>query len=151
MTIKYNCGLIYQWLRQYRLVYQQTKFINKPEKKLLLERQFIIVAGIFQPSVSYSAISTWLDEIAEEVKSRLKNNNSEHSIFSTSSKKFFFCKNNNIDDNFWSAAEARQIKCILEKIIFSQLSVDKLRQFLIIMGLDTPCYDDDVSYFRLFN
>ncbi|EFN72858.1 hypothetical protein EAG_04244, partial [Camponotus floridanus] len=118
LTVKYYFGLIYHWLKQYRLVYKQTKFIYMPKEKLLLEKQITIIAQYFQPYVSYSIIDTWLNNIAQKVLSHLKNKYPTHSIFSTC-EQFIFWRNNNINDNFWNPAEANQIISILDEIIFS--------------------------------
>ncbi|EFN70235.1 hypothetical protein EAG_10480, partial [Camponotus floridanus] len=53
-TPEYYFGLIYQWLKQYRLAYKQIKFIYMPKEKLLLEKQITIIPHCFRPHVSYS-------------------------------------------------------------------------------------------------
>ncbi|EFN63134.1 hypothetical protein EAG_10866, partial [Camponotus floridanus] len=121
LTVKYYFGLIYHWLKQYRLVYKQTKFIYMPKEKLLLEKQINIIVEYFQPYVSYSVLDKWLNDVAQEVLSCLKNKYPTHSIFSTPFEQFTLWRNNNINDNFWNLTEAKQIMCILDEIMFSDL------------------------------
>ncbi|EFN74751.1 hypothetical protein EAG_01931, partial [Camponotus floridanus] len=121
LTIKYNFVLIFHWIRQYRLIYVQNKFITLPKEKLLLEKQITIIVQYFLPYVSYSDIDMWLNDITQEILYRIKNKHPTHSIFSISSEKFIFWRNNNIDDNFWNPIESRQIISILEEYIFSEL------------------------------
>lgn len=149
MTIKYNFGLIYHWLRQYRLVYKQTKFLNMPKEKLLLERQFTIIAQYFQPCISYSIIDTWLVNIVQEVLSRLKIKYPMHSILSMFSEKFTFWRNNNISDNFWNLIEAKQIMYTLEEIIFSELGAHQLQKLLVTLDIEAK-HIHYVSYFMLY-
>jgi len=103
----------------------------------------------FQPHVSYSAIKMWLDNISQEVLDRLKMKHPAHPIFSTSTEQFLFWRNNNINDHFWDPTETMQIMCVLEKYIFSELDIHKLRQLLIISDLEDK-YIDCVSNFTLY-
>ncbi|EFN63417.1 hypothetical protein EAG_09178, partial [Camponotus floridanus] len=121
LTVKYYFDLIYHLLKQYRFAYKQIKFIHMPKEKKLLEKQITIIAQYLQPSVSYSIIDTWLDDIVQEVLSRLENKYPTHSIFLTSSEQFTLWRNNNINDHFWNQTEAEEIMCILKEIIFSNL------------------------------
>ncbi|EFN72862.1 hypothetical protein EAG_04248, partial [Camponotus floridanus] len=121
LTLIYNFGLIFHWIRQYRLIYKQIKFIHVPKEKLLLEKQVIIIAQYFHSYVPYSIIDRWLNDIVQIVLSRLKNKYATHSVFSTSSKQFTFWRNNNINDNFWNPIDANQIISVLEETIFSEL------------------------------
>ena len=109
-----------------------------PEEIQLLERLLIIVAQYFQSHVSYSIIKTWLDDITQEVLSRLKNKYPAHSIFSISSEKFSFWRDNNINDNFWNKKESTQILYNLQEFISSEL-IYKLHQLWIALDLDDTC------------
>ncbi|XP_029677206.1 uncharacterized protein LOC115244008 [Formica exsecta] len=124
------------------------KFMKMPKIKLLLEKQLTIVAQYFQPHVSYSAVKTWLDGIAQTVLSRLKNKYPAHSICSTTLEQFSFWRDNNIDDNFWNEIESRQIMWILEKYIFSELKIYKWHQLLITSDLKADCIKYNAECFR---
>lgn len=128
---------------------QANQIFRYAKKKLLLERQFTIIAQYFQLYVFYSIIDTWLDNIVQEVLSRLKIKHPMHSIFSLISTKFTFWKNNNIDDNFWNPIEAKQIIYILEEIIFSELGAYQLQKLLVTLNIETN-YIHYVSYFILY-
>ncbi|EFN60839.1 hypothetical protein EAG_04699, partial [Camponotus floridanus] len=121
LTVKYYFDLIYHWLKQYRLAYKQIKFIHMPKEKQLLEKEITIIAQYFQPSIPYSIIDTWLDDIVQKVLSRLENKYPTHSIFLTSSEQFTLWRNNNINDDFWNKTEVEEIMCTLKQIIFSKL------------------------------
>ncbi|EFN66698.1 hypothetical protein EAG_04582, partial [Camponotus floridanus] len=124
LTIKYNYELIFNCLTQFRFMYKQTKFIFKPIKKQLVERQVAIVAQHFQSHISYLVIKTWLDNIAQDVLLRLKIKYPSHSIFSTSSEQFLFWKTNNIYDNYWDPTESAHIMRTLEEYVFSHSGID---------------------------
>jgi len=119
-----------------------------PKEKLLLEKQITIIAQYFQPCVSYSIIDTWLNDIAQEVLSRLKNKYPTHSVFSTTCEQFTFWRDNNINDNFWNPAEAKQIMCILDEIILSDLIVHQVHQLLITLDVEEK-FMNYVSYFLI--
>jgi len=125
-----------------------------PKEKLLLERQITIIVKYLLPHVSYSDIDTWLDDIVQEVLSRLKDKYSTHSIFSISSEKFTLWRNNNIDDNFWNLTEAKQIIDILEEYVFSELEISqKLFELFITLDNDSKYINYNynyVSYFTLY-
>lgn len=146
MACVYNFGVILRCLKQYRLLQKRENFINKPEKKQFLERLLTIVIEYFQPHVSYSTINIWLDDIVQEVLSRLKKKYPAHSIFSTSSEQFSFWRNNNIDDNFWEPTEARQIMREIEEFIFSELEVHKLRQLWTTLDLEDKIHVSYINY-----
>jgi len=137
LTTKYNFGLIFQWIRQYRLINEQNEFINLSKEKLLLERQIAIIIQYFLPCVSYSDIDAWLDNITQEILCRLKNKHPAHSVFSISSEKFICWRYNNIDDNFWIPREGRQIIRILEEYIFSELEFQKLFELFTTLDVDS--------------
>lgn len=114
-----------------------------PKEKQLVEQLFIILAQYFRPRISHSVVKTWLDEVVQEVLSRLKIKYPTHPIFSVSPEKFSFWRDNNIDDNFWDEREAKQIMCILEQYIFSEeMETDKLFKLWILLDLE-----DKLSYY----
>jgi len=88
-----------------------------PKEKRLFERLIIIMAQHFQPCVSYSVIETFLDDIAHEVLSVIKNKYPKHSILSTSLEQISFWRDNNIERNFWNRKEAMQIIEILDDFV----------------------------------
>ncbi|XP_072755826.1 uncharacterized protein [Anoplolepis gracilipes] len=103
-----------------------------PKEKQLFEQQLIIVAQYFLPNISYSIIKTWLDNIAEEVKSRLKDKYPTHEIFSTSPEQFSIWKETNIDDHIWTdKTDVTSIMSILEEYIFSDLKIDDLYELIM--------------------
>jgi len=148
LTNNYYFGLIFDCLIQYRFLYKQVKFLNKPREKQLSERQLIIMAQYFLPRVSYSVIDTWLDGIVQEILLRVKNKHLTHSISSIPLEKFSFWRDNNIYDNFWELTEEKQIMSILEQYIFSDLDISELYELLMISDLEFK-YLHFVSYFRL--
>ncbi|XP_072750402.1 uncharacterized protein [Anoplolepis gracilipes] len=129
LTSIYDLGIFFRRLKQHRVMYKTDKYMNMPKEKQLFERLFTIAIQYFQPHVSYSAIKTWLDEIAKEVLSRLKNIYPAHSIFSTPDDQFFIWRDNKIDDNYWNETEARQIMNVLEEFVFLDLKDHKLLKF----------------------
>ena len=68
--------------------------------------------------ISFSYIETLLDNITQKVLNYLRNEHPAHSIFSTSNEQLSLWKHNNINENYWNTIEAKQIKNILDKIIF---------------------------------
>ncbi|KAL6419617.1 hypothetical protein ACFW04_013705 [Cataglyphis niger] len=121
LTREYYLKLTCHYLKQYRFIHNQIKFMFKPKTKFLLEKQFTIIAQYFQPHVSYCAVKTWLDEILETVLDRLIEKYPDHSFFSTTTfEQFPFWRNNNIVHNFWNEEESRQIMGILEEYLFCE-------------------------------
>ncbi|XP_050459348.1 uncharacterized protein LOC126855586 [Cataglyphis hispanica] len=147
LTLEYYFKLIFYYLKQYRYIYKQMKFMNKPETKFLLEKQFMIVVKHFQPHVSYSAVKTWLDEIAQTVLSRLMEKYPAHSIFSATSEQFSFWRDNNIHDNFWNETESKQIMCILKEYIYSELEI---HQLLLTLDLEAKYIKYISGCFRIY-
>jgi len=130
-------------------MYKQTNFIFKPIEKQLVERQVTIVAQCFQPHLSYSVIKTWLDDIAQDVLTRLKIKYPSHPIFSMSSEQFLFWKTNNIYDNYWDPTESTQIMRTLEEYVFSHFGINKLFQFLSLIIPDLDAKYKNVKNFTL--
>lgn len=97
--------------------------MSLPQEKQTLEYAATIVAQWCQPGkhISYSHISSLLDNIANQVKELLKEQYPNHSIFSTPEEKFHFWKTNVIDDNQWSVLESRQITDALCEVLFRRL------------------------------
>jgi len=149
LTSKYNLELIFNCLIQYRYIYKQTKFLIKPIEKQLPERQVTIVAQYFLPYLSYSVIKTWLDDITQDVLTRLKIKYPSHPIFSTSSEQFLFWKTNNIFDNYWESTESTQIIRALGEYVFSHFGLNKLFQFLSLIIPDLDAKYKNVRNFTL--
>ncbi|XP_050459532.1 uncharacterized protein LOC126855710, partial [Cataglyphis hispanica] len=136
LTREYYLKLTCHYLKQYRFIHKQVKLMSKLKTKFLLEKQLTIIAQYFQPHVSYWAIKTWLDEIAQTVLSRLMEKYPAHSIFSATSEQFSFWSDNNIADNFWNETESRQIIDVLEEYIFCDLVIYKLPRLMKILHLE---------------
>ncbi|KAL6420200.1 hypothetical protein ACFW04_013820 [Cataglyphis niger] len=149
LTREYNFKLIFYYLKQYRFIHKQIKFMNMPETKLLLEKQLTIVAQYFYPHVSYSVVQTWLDDITQTVIFHVKSKYPSHSICSTTLEQFSLWKDNNINDNFWDETESRQIMCVLEKYIFSKLEIHKLYKLLMISDIEAK-YIKYIGCFRRY-
>ncbi|XP_029677207.1 uncharacterized protein LOC115244009 [Formica exsecta] len=150
LTREYNIKLIFYYLKQYRFIYKQMKFINKPKTKLLLEKQLTIVAQHFQPHVSYSGVKMWLNGIAQTILCRLKSKYPAHSILSTTLEQFSFWRDNNIDDNFWNETESKQIMCILEEYIFSELEIYEFHHLLKALDLEAKYIKYIAGCFRIY-
>ncbi|KAL6427798.1 hypothetical protein ACFW04_008316 [Cataglyphis niger] len=136
LTRKYYFMLIFYFLKQYRYIYKQMKFMNKPDTKFVLEKQLMIVVQYFQPHVSCSAVKTWLDGIVQTVLCLVKIKYPSHSIFSVTSEQFSFWRDNNIHDNFWNERESKEIMCVLEEYIFSKLEIHQLLRILDLEAKD---------------
>ena len=110
-------------MKQTHLKDEWQKFISLPPKQQTLERGATFVAQWSQPekNVSYLAISSILDNIAEQTKEFLREQYPGHSIFSVSNERFNFWKNNIIDDNQWNVTETRQITDALCEVLFVKL------------------------------
>ncbi|XP_029165615.1 uncharacterized protein LOC114936539 [Nylanderia fulva] len=100
------------------------RYIEKPEKKQLLEEVCTFIAQRIQPrkDVCYTNVSASLDTIAQEVLNYLRVKHPNHSIFSTSEETFSYWKSNNIADNHWDETESTQIMDTLQEYIFSILN-----------------------------
>ena len=122
-------------MRLCRLVYKLTEF-RKFSKQKVTERLFTIVAQYFYLRISYSIISSWLDDIKQKVLIHLKNKHPALSIFSTSSEQFSAWRDNNIDDNFWDPTEAMQIIHILgEFLLFHFEMREQLQELCLLLDL----------------
>ncbi|XP_043512452.1 F-box only protein 21-like [Frieseomelitta varia] len=123
LTHRYYGLKIIRYLKQTHLKDEWQKFISLPSKQQTLERGATFVAQWSQPekNVSYLAISSILDNIAEQTKEFLREQYPGHSIFSVSNERFNFWKNNIIDDNQWNVTETRQITDALCEVLFVKL------------------------------
>ncbi|XP_050465091.1 F-box only protein 21-like [Cataglyphis hispanica] len=148
LTREYYFKLIFYYLKQYRFIHEQMKFVKMPKTELILEKQLLIMAQYVQPHVSYSAINTWLDSITRTVLSRLKNEYPRHSICFTTSEKFSFWRDKNIEDNFWNEIESRQIMRVLERYIFSELEIPELHEILMTLDFEAEYIEQVAEYFR---
>ena len=89
-----------------------------------------------------------VDTITQDVKNCLRKEHSSHSLFSISDEQFSFWKENNINETYWNITEAKQIKNILDKIIFN---VDFYEKNPWISSNECNEKDEYVRYFRMFN
>lgn len=119
LTQQYYGKKVFQYLLRFTLKKKWDEFMNRPEDQQFLEIIATIMIQWYQPKkyISSSYIETLLDKIAEEVLKYLKKDYPAHSMFSRSNQ-FCFLKHN-INNNCWNEIEAKQIKCILDKIIFN--------------------------------
>ncbi|XP_072749860.1 F-box only protein 21-like isoform X2 [Anoplolepis gracilipes] len=120
LTQKYYSIKILQYLLRVNLTVEWKIFINRPEKRQLLETMIPIMMKWYQPNkyICSSYIETLLDKIANKILMYLEKEYPQHSIFWMTSKDLFFWKHNTINGNYWNETEAEQIKCILDRIIF---------------------------------
>ncbi|KAK1133940.1 hypothetical protein K0M31_011727 [Melipona bicolor] len=123
LTHRYYGLKIIRYLKQTHLKDEWQKFISLPLKQQTLERGATFVAQWCQPekNVSYRAISSILDNIAEQTKEFLREQYPGHSIFSVPNERFNFWQNNIIDDNQWNVTETRQITDALCEVLFVKL------------------------------
>ena len=123
LTHRYYALKIVRYLKQSHLKDEWQKFISLPPKQQILERGATIISQWSQPNkhVSYSHISSLLDNIADQVKELLRQQYPAHSIFSAWTDQFTYWRNNIIDDNQWSVTETRQITDVLCKVLFEKL------------------------------
>jgi hypothetical protein len=111
------------YLKHYHLRCVWRKFRNRPAKQQLLEEIVTLFADWMQleEDISYSHIQTELDNIAEQVKIRLKVKNPMHPIFSATPEQFSYWKYNNIDKDEWDNKDGKQILDILCKVASEKL------------------------------
>lgn len=123
LTHKYYALKIVRYLKQSHLKDEWQKFISLPPKQQILERGATIISQWSQPNkhVSYSRISSLLDNIADQVKELLRQQYPAHSIFSAWTDQFTYWRNNIINDNQWSVTETRQITDVLCEVLFEKL------------------------------
>jgi sugar phosphate isomerase/epimerase len=75
----------------------------------------------FEKDISYSHTETELDNIAEQVKIRLKIENPMHPIFSATPEQYSYWKYNNISENEWNNKDGKQILDVLCKVVSEEL------------------------------
>lgn len=123
LTHRYYALKIVRYLKQTHLKDEWKKFLSLPPKQQTLERGATIVAQWSQPErhVSYFAISSALDNIAEQTKELLREQYPNHTIFSIPTERFNFWKNNIIGDNQWDVTETRQLTDALCEVLFKRL------------------------------
>ncbi|XP_012142186.1 F-box only protein 21 isoform X2 [Megachile rotundata] len=123
LTHRYYALKVIRYLKQTHLKNEWQKFISLPRNEQTLERGATIVAQWSQPEkdLSYSSISSALDNIAEQTKELLKEQYPSHTIFSTPAEQFNYWKNHIIDDNQWSISETKQVTDALCEVLFKKL------------------------------
>ncbi|EZA46637.1 hypothetical protein X777_04147, partial [Ooceraea biroi] len=107
------------------------EFMNRPIKQQILEEAATLVAQWFQPEqhISYSYVTTELENIAQQVMERLEVVNPQHQIFSVSREQISSWKSNNIDKDEWNNSDAREILNILSEILFQKQKFQGIRTF----------------------
>ncbi|KAH0944414.1 hypothetical protein HN011_000897 [Eciton burchellii] len=90
----------------------------------------------FEKDISYSHIKTELDNIAEQVKTRLKIENPMHPIFSATPEQFSYWKYNNISEDKWNNKDGKQILGILCKVVSEELKFSANRCCATISSID---------------
>ncbi|GAB1859008.1 hypothetical protein CAJAP_00409 [Camponotus japonicus] len=98
------------------------------------------------PHVSYSIQNTWLDDIEQEILSRLKNKYPAYPIIWISSKKLSLWEETKINDTFWDETEIIQIVEILDEYVFSNLMLHKLAQ--LWWKLDPNDHRSESAHFK---
>lgn len=123
MTHRYYALKVVRYLKHCHLRNEWENFISLRPEEQTLERGATIVAQWNQPKrhISYSYISSLLDNIADQTKEVLREQYPAHPIFSTSAEQFNFWKNNIIDDNQWNVLETRQVTDALCQVLFQKL------------------------------
>ncbi|XP_035717515.1 F-box only protein 21-like [Vespa mandarinia] len=123
LTHRYYAFIVLRYLRQNYLTEEWQRFIHFPPDEQILEKGATIVAQWSQPErhISYSYISSLLDDIANQAKNLLYEKYPKHSIFSLSAEQLLIWKNRNINDNQWSTSETRQIMEALCEVLFQNL------------------------------
>lgn len=124
-------------------------FKHTPKQQQLLEDIIVMVLQWYHPDkyITYSSVDKFIDEIVQKVLKYLKKENPNHLIFSISPEKFSFWKNNTINENHWSEIAARQIKCILDKVILNFVFSELDYPWLKLNQIDTDVYNYTVCYF----
>lgn len=138
----FDCKYILRSLESKRLKYESKASLSNEDIDL---NYISYISEVIEnrpcsvPHVSYSIQNAWLDNIVQEILSRLKNECFKSSIFRTSSEKFIWKEQNfNINDNIWdeininhsiwNKSKTSQIIKILEEYIFSELMIYKLNE-----------------------
>lgn len=123
LTHRYYAFIVLRYLRQNYLTEEWQRFIHFPPNEQILEKGATIVAQWSQPErhISYSYISSLLDDIANQTKNVLYERHPKHSIFSLPAEQLLIWKRRNIDDNQWSTSETRQIMEALCEVLFQKL------------------------------
>ncbi|EZA49871.1 hypothetical protein X777_11752 [Ooceraea biroi] len=118
-------------VRHYYLKPMWHEFMNRPIKQQILEEAATLVAQWFQPEqhISYSYVTTELENIAQQVMERLEVVNPQHQIFSVSREQISSWKSNNIDKDEWNNSDAREILNILSEILFQKQKFQGIRTF----------------------
>jgi hypothetical protein len=111
------------YLKHYHLRCVWQEFLNHPAKRQLLEEIVILFAQWMQVerNVSYSHIKAELDNIIEQVKTRLKIESRMQPIFSAIPEQYSYWKYNNINEDEWNNKDGKQILDVLCKILFEDL------------------------------
>lgn len=112
-----------RYIRQEHLKEEWQGFLALDHEDHLLEKGAVLVAQWCQPmiEVTYSFIAAELDNIAMEVKRKLRVEHGNHPIFSTSDDKLKSWRNKNISDNQWKPSESQQIISAMCSVLFQDM------------------------------
>ncbi|XP_043497553.1 F-box only protein 21-like [Polistes fuscatus] len=123
LTHRYYAFIVLRYLKQNYITKKWQRFINLPVNEQILERCATFVAQWSKPErcISYSNISSLLDDIANQTKDLIYERHPEHSIFSLPPEQFLIWKREIIDDNHWSIQETKEIMNALCEVMFHKL------------------------------
>ncbi|XP_012255244.2 F-box only protein 21-like [Athalia rosae] len=123
LTHQYYAYKVVRYLRQNYLKEEWRAYVNLPPVEQILEQGAVFVAQWSQPElrIPYSYVSSMLDNIADQIKEYLRDQNPSHPICSTSKEQFELWKRTNIDDNQWGSTETRQVIAALCEVMFRRL------------------------------
>lgn len=129
LTDRYYALKVLGYMKESHIKLDWQRFISLPAKEQILEKGASIVAQWIQPekNISYSHIVERLDNIAEQAKQVLREENPSHPIFSTPEECFAVWKNNVLEDNQWSVPETRQAIDAVSKVLFDILGFCAIR------------------------
>ncbi|KAI4488773.1 hypothetical protein M0802_011283 [Mischocyttarus mexicanus] len=123
LTHRYYAFIVLRYLKQNYIKEKWERFINLPPKEQILERCATFVAQWSNPErcISYSHISSLLDDMANQTKDLIYERHPGHSIFSLPPEQFLIWKREIIDDNHWSIKETREVMNALCEVMFQKL------------------------------
>jgi len=123
LTQKYYAEKVMRFVQQQQLKKEWQDFLALDPEDQLLERGAVLVAQWCQPmvKVTYSDVAAQLDDIAVEVKRKLRMDHENHLIFSAAPEKLKSWRNRNISGNQWKPFESQQIISAMCSVLFQDM------------------------------